>query len=158
MSTINRTTTNTKAFISPVDKNDPNTLGILNDNIANVLSIRFVLIHIYEINAFIVGTIAHGTKKTGFNIIGKPKVTGSLIPKNAGNTLIRPTVFIVFDLEKQHSSAMERHAPVPPIHTKYTQKDSVNIEVAANPDACCAALVERFMNMIGPINPQNVAL
>ena len=75
MSMINRTTTNTKAFISPVDKNDPNTLGILNDNIANVLSIRFVLIHIYEINAFIVGTIAHGTKKIGFNIIGKPKVT-----------------------------------------------------------------------------------
>ena len=105
-----------------------------------------------------VGTHAQGIKKIGFNIIGKPKVTGSLIPKKAGRTLIRPTVLIIFDFEKQQRMAIDKQAPVPPIQTKYTQKDSVKIALGARPAACWAALVERFINIIGPMIPQNVAL
>lgn len=117
-----------------------------------------VFIQKYAIHALIVGTNAHGIKKIGFSIIGKPKVAGSLIPKKAGNTLIRPTVFIISDLDKQHSIETDKQAPVQPIVTKYTQNDSVNIAVGAIPEACCAALVDRFINIIGPITPQKVAL
>lgn len=81
-------------------------------------------------------TNAQGIKKIGFNIIGNPNVTGSEIPKNAGNTLIFPTVFIILDFEKHNNIAIERHDPTPPITTKYTQNDSVNIADAATPDAC----------------------
>ena len=87
-------TQSNNALISPlVDKKAPIGAGNVQGTKIAGLETQFIYIAIYVVIVIVIGPNINGITKYGFNIIGAPKITGSLILNILGINAVFPIAF-----------------------------------------------------------------